>query len=361
MHKDIDTLFGSRGVHTLVDGQFGSTGKGVLASYIAREAHRYGIRFDGVLSNAGPNSGHTFYHGTAKVVLKQLPTFAVQMAMLAPASFTRQQHLPIYLTAGAIIDPEILRKEAFEYPGMICVHPNAAVITEADRNAEADLTGTIAAVAGTRSGTGMALARKVMRDPDATFAAFYAANPDYFRDTGVVVSAFGYHPNGRYFNEVSQGFSLGLNQRFYPKCTSRECTVSQSFSDAGIPPTAHARSYLSLRTYPIRVGNVDGHSSGEWYSDQVETSWEDLGVEPELTTVTQRVRRVATFSPTQLCEAVQANDPDVLFLNFLNYLSEERQQEFVKGVAQMMWSTFPKAVRILGGYSHRTEDVKWVA
>lgn len=342
----------------MVDGQYGSTGKGVLASFLACEAHRYGIRFDGVLSNAGPNSGHTFYHKGTKVVLKQLPTFAVQLAMFAPASWGPQQYVPIYLTAGAIIDPEILRKEAAEFPGMVFVHPNAAVITDADRNAEADPAGTVAAVAGTRSGTGMALARKVMRDPSAIFAN----NVDKMDlPSNVVCMPFGYHQNGRYFNEVSQGFSLGINQQFYPKCTSRECTVSQSFSDAGIPPTAHARSYLSMRTFPIRVGNVDGHSSGDWYDDQIETSWEDLGETPELTTVTQRIRRVATFSDQQMVDAVQANDPDIIFFNFLNYMKDEERTAFLRKAHYTLRTTFVKNHYVLGGFSHKTEDVQWLA
>lgn len=340
------SLFNPTGAHVLVDGQYGSTGKGVLGAYLAHRAIDAGsTNWGGVVSNAGPNSGHTFYHEGEKVVLKQLPTFAVAAAKMGLV-------LPVYLSAGAIIDPDILRKEAELYPGNIWVHPNAAVITAEDKANEH--SGTVAAVAGTRSGTGAALARKVLRDPSAVASAFF-----FTHGTPRNVKV-GYWPlewdQQRYFVEVSQGFSLGINQHFYPKCTSRECTVSQALSDAGIPPQGHARTYMAIRTYPIRVGNVDGHSSGEWYPDQVETTWEMLGQEPELTTVTQRVRRVATFSPEQFVDACRANAPDYVFVNFLNYLQADDQTGFMQYLSSLR-DGCPQWFGMLGCTGPTTKDV----
>ena len=314
-----DQLFESAGVHTIVDGQFGSTGKGVLAAWLARESVDKWCMFDAVISNAGPNSGHTFYYGGEKVVLKQLPTFAVAQAKRGVAP-------TIYLTAGAVIDPAILVAEAANYPGPIFIHPNAAVTTPKDKDAEH--SGTIAAVAGTRSGTGEVIARKVRRDPTAVMEYHRWAS---WLPHNVAISVFPIHwRTRRYFMEVSQGFSLGINQRFYPKCTSRECTVSQALADASLPPQASSKVYMSLRAHPIRVGNVDGHSSGDWYPDQVETTWEALGVPQERTTVTNRVRRVATFSVKQLCDAMYVNCPDYLFVNFLNYLGDTSSEKYIK-------------------------------
>lgn len=310
-------LFESTGAHVLVDGQYGSTGKGVLAAWLALKAVEEDVTFSCVVSNAGPNSGHTFYHGDEKHVLKQLPTFSVAQYLLRDKDYAPN----VILSAGAIIDPIQLAVEAEKYPGIdIYVHPNAAVITAEDRAAEH--SGTIAAVAGTRSGTGAALARKVQRDPKAVVGG--ARLPvQMTSQPNIKIAAVDFDTyNERVFVEVSQGFSLGINQTFYPKVTSRECTVAQAIADAGIPPRHVTKTYLSLRTYPIRVGNVDGYDSGEWYPDQWETTWEALGVEPELTTVTQRVRRVATWSDEQFLDACRANDPDIVFLNFLNYLPE---------------------------------------
>lgn len=319
-------LFGHAGVHAVCDGQYGSTGKGALAAFLAHEALNNDVQFSGVVTNAGPNSGHTFYWHNTKVVLKQLPTFGAYLA-LARCPITVQ------LSGGAIVDPDILRREAMQFPNLpIVVHPNAAVIRQEDKDAEH--SGTIAAVAGTRSGTGYALARKVMRDPKAVWGNH--GDREFSMPDNVMTGCTKLNPqSSRVFMEVSQGFSLGINQRFYPKCTSRECTVVQGMADAGFPARSIAKTYMAIRTFPIRVGNVDGHSSGDWYGDQSETSWDDLGQTPELTTVTQRVRRVATFSAQQFADALRANSPDFVFVNFMNYLPEDKREDFERFVANI--------------------------
>lgn len=312
-------LFEPTGAHVLVDGQFGSTGKGALASFLASQAVRSKAarRFLGVVSSAGPNSGHTSYFGQMKIVLKQLPTFAVHTHL---NGFT----LPVYLSAGAVIDPDVLRAEALKYKNIpIFVHQNAAVVAEKDREAEQD--GTVAAVASTQSGTGAAIARKVLRDPEAI-----ARNS--LKDMPPNVNLY-YYPlptkDWAYFFEVSQGFSLGLNSKFYPHVTSRECTAMQAIADARVPPNHVTKVYACFRTFPIRVGNLGDHSSGGWYPDQEETTWEKIGVEPEFTTVTNRQRRVATFSFTQFMHAIMANEPDWIAVNFLNYLEKREQEELL--------------------------------
>ena len=68
--KDWFTVDGS---YAIVDGQFGSTGKGLLAAFVERETCGHGNVPDTVATNAGPNSGHTFYDSLGnKHVLKQL-------------------------------------------------------------------------------------------------------------------------------------------------------------------------------------------------------------------------------------------------------------------------------------------------
>lgn len=351
------SLFDSHGIHCVVDGQFGSTGKGVLAAWLAKMAVSKDIEFRGTFSNAGPNSGHTFYHNGEKHVLKQLPTFAVATHLL-----TGEQPFvhPVILTAGAIIDPQILAVEATKYPDLdIYVNPNAAVIRQEDK--EAEHSGSVAAVAGTRSGTGVALARKVLREPDAVFSHFYHHNVGYFPRNVVCGEPIRFSPfEKRYFMEVSQGFSLGIHEsRFYPKTTSRECTVMQGIADARMPPRSVTRTYLSMRTFPIRVGNHEGFSSGDCYPDQQETSWEAIGQMPELTTVTQRIRRVFTWSDLQACEAVVANDPDFVFINFLNYLTEEGQRGILERLDDIRDDT-DHWFGIIGGWGATSDDVGFV-
>jgi adenylosuccinate synthase len=314
----MSNLFEKTGLHVMAGGQFGSEGKGLLASWLAKRAIEEDIPFAGCITSAGPNSGHTSYFGDEKIVLKQLPTFAVHM-------FLRSHAIPVYFSAGAIIDAELLVKEHLEFPDIpIFIHPCAAVILERDKVEELDASGSIFAIAGTRSGTGAAISRKVRRDPSAIYYNHSHRLFPYYEN----ITDLDYHP---YFMEISQGFSLGLNEaKFYPYTTSRECTFMQGMADARLPPTYYKKGYLCFRTFPIRVGNADGFSSGDWYADQTELTWADIGVPAELTTVTKRERRVATFSWNQFKDSAIANDPTHVFLNYMNYIGTVDQLEFYK-------------------------------
>lgn len=337
-------LFRVNGVHAIVDGQFGSTGKGALAAWLAEQAVKEDRDVEGCIYSGGPNSGHTFYHEGTKHVLKQVPTTAVALCLLTGYPST------VYLSAGAVIDPEILFDEANRYPQLrIFVDPNATVVSAEDKAEEH--RGSIAEVAGTRSGTGAAIARKIRRDPKA----IWRGQTFTHKPPNVVTRWHNIHPDEHfYFMEVSQGFSLGINSHFYPKVTSRECTVMQGLADARISPRRLAKTYMTIRTFPIRVGNVDGYSSGDWYSDQDELTWADLGVEPELTTVTKRERRVATFSDIQFEDAMRANDPDFVFINFLNYLGAEAQHEFIENIRL---KCADRRIGLIGGYGPYSADI----
>ena len=336
-------LFSHRGIHGIVDGQFGSTGKGALSAWLAEQCYR-NCHFYGAIYSGGPNSGHTSWFEDEQIVLKQLPTFAVYL-------LRRDVVIPVYLSAGAVIDRDILKEEALRYPRLpIFVHPNATIVTDEDK--EAEKTGSVAQVAGTRSGTGAAIARKVLRDPLA-IAAKSLGN----LAPNVVIQNHRVKPEQfAYFMEVSQGFSLGINSEFYPKVTSRECTITQGLSDARIAPRFLARCYMAIRTFPIRVGNVDGFSSGDWYEDQDETNWERIGVQPELTTVTKRVRRVATFSMQQFYEACYANDPDFVFVSHMDYLKLPDQIDLIESLCHARQKT-EKGFDFIIGKGPRVSDI----
>jgi adenylosuccinate synthase len=106
------------------------------------------------------------------------------------------------------------------------------------------------------------------------------------------------------------------------------------------------------------VGNVPGGNSGDCYPDQHELSWEDIGVEPELTTVTKRPRRVFTWSRHQVSDAFEANLPDVVFINFCNYLSEPRfVARYIDDVRNIAARHGKPDVRIFLGYGPRASDI----
>jgi adenylosuccinate synthase len=159
--------------------------------------------------------------------------------------------------------------------------------------------------------------------------------------------------------EVPQGFSLSVDGKFYPYCTSRNCTVMQALSDAGIHAHFIGRIAMSLRTYPIRVGSLPGQTSGDCYEDQEEITFESIGQEPEFTTVTGRKRRIFTWSRAQVYDAIIANRPDIVFLNFCNYVRDETVlAEMAKDINFATLSAGFYA-DILTGYGPNVEDVRY--
>ena len=321
-------------LNILIDGQFGSTGKGLVASYIGWYNH-----VDIAITNASMNAGHTFYVGDKKYVTKHLPITGIL-----------NKRSTIYLCAGAIIDPEFLIKELRIFdinPDRICIHPRAAIIEDQDREYESK--GSVKKIASTQSGVGSALIRKIDRK-----AKLAKDNPlikhmvkeidlSFYLDQGVIAGM-----------EVPQGFSLSINSGFsYPHCTSREITVSAALTDAQLHPSYLGNVFSVIRTYPIRVGHIieDGvkvGDSGPFFPDSKETTWKKLGVDPEYTTNTNRVRRVATFSMIEYHKMLKMFRPDYIFLNFANYLELKDLQRLLRKLPEVTHVCFsPKFEDIL--------------
>jgi adenylosuccinate synthase len=303
-------------VNIIIDGQFGSTGKGLFAGFIAK---RHDI--DLAVTNAAPNAGHTYIDGDLKIVAYHLPIAGILC-----------DKARIYLCAGAIIDPDLLIDEIKRHripQDRIVVHPRAAWLQPHHTRAEQGDGSAQTKLGSTRKGVGSALAGKVLRSEstiDKCTELFPYVTFGDLRESIV---------RGHYRNilmEVPQGMDLGLNYGLsYPHCTSREVSVSQALSDLGVHPSMLGAVTTTMRTYPIRVGHIvdpEGSilgDSGPCYPDQKEIEWSDIGVKPELTTVTKRVRRVFTFSEMQMRKAIEMHRPDVIFLNFANYCPDRMQ------------------------------------
>lgn len=329
-------------INIVIDGQFGSTGKGLIAGYIGETCH-----IDMAVSNAGPNSGHTYITRSGdKIITKQLP-----IASLVGNKPTA------YLCAGAVIDPDIVVEEIDKYePTEVLVDPRAAIISPECVAAEKHEASAATKIASTQKGVGEGLIQKIRREyavgnsPHAESIASYvdSVNLSHYCGQGATV-----------LMEVPQGVHLGINSGFWPHTTSREVSVSQALSDACVHPKHLGKVIMVIRTFPIRVGNIFGPDgvelgfSGQFFPDSEETTWAALGQPEELTTVTKRVRRVATFSWQQLRDAVRLCQPDYLMLNFLNYLSEPEQFNFIRKVR-----TVCPNIQLLGGYGPTFHDVK---
>lgn len=342
--------FNKPGASVLVDGQYGSTGKGLIAGVIAEACAG---KITHVTTNAGPNSGHTAFFGDEKIVTQQVPVASAFLEKL------ECNDVITLINAGAIVEPEILRREVESWLDhrRVLIHPTAAIIRPEDQAAD---KANVASIASTGKGIGPALINKLGRDIDAVCSREYLPILPLGMPVDLSWDRFWDWRRDTVFVETAQGFSLGLNSaRFYPNVTTRECTVMQAIADARIPAQMVDKVIATYRTYPIRVGNTETGYSGDIYGDQREVTWEELGLEPELTTVTKRVRRVFTWSRTQFRDSVAANRPDILFINFLNYMSPSAQRELGMWIfddyAAVMGRS-PEA--ILGGYGPRSEDVR---
>lgn len=319
---DISSFVKPGRASVIFDGQFGSTGKGLAGAWVGEHN-----AIDWCTTNASANAGHTSIIDGHPVVLFHIPSSFLTARRNGPIS--------IYINAGAIVDLDVLVREVEEL-GIrmheIVVNPNAAVILPEDAEAEKDKGSSQTKIASTQKGVGAALARKVRRDgPNLGQQIEQLRRKVPFQLSTVSLNREMQEHGKSVVVEVPQGFSLSLNSSgFYPHTTSRDCTLQQGLSDAGIAPRLFHKSMAVIRTYPIRVGNISADNgrqlgySGPVYPDQHETTWEALGLAEERTTVTKRVRRVFSFSNKQYEAMLRHSMPDVVLLNFANYCTRAR-------------------------------------
>lgn len=301
----------------IIDLQFGSTGKGLIAGYLAMD-----VEYDVVVTANMPNAGHTFIDAMGnRMVHKVLPNGIVSpdiiWALIGP---------------GAVFDPrrltqEYLQATKYGYKFNVAIHPNSVPLTDKHVATEAYLGN----IGSTKQGSSAAMIHKIMRSTEEPLPIAKVALREFQFPVGVyTVTNDDYmdivESSNRILCEGAQGYSLGINEQFYPYCTSRDCSPSRFLSDMGVPHYMLNEVIGTARTYPIRVGG----NSGPCYVDQEETTWGEIGVKPELTTVTQRERRVFTFSKEQIRKAMWQFGPDHVFLNFCNYLRTQEEFDWIK-------------------------------
>lgn len=319
-------------IEIIVDLQYGSCGKGLIAGIRAKQR---GV--DTIVTAWAPNAGHTFIdiHGNK----------FVHCAM--PNGVVSRQLKRILIGPGSVINPELMISEIEHlksrgYLGgvKIVIHPHAAVVTESHRAEEAQ---TMAKIGSTMKGVGAAVIQKIRRNVEDLNVAYTALARTELAQYVCSIREYNEEfDKGRKIQvEGAQGYSISMNHGFYPFTTSRDCTVHQTMSDCGLPYIRDITVIGAARTYPIRVNNR-GYTSGPCYLDQKELEWADVGVAPELTTVTRLPRRVFTWSTQQIEEAIRINNVDYVFLNFCNYeKSLQRMREMeddIKGAgAQVLW------------------------
>lgn len=291
-------------VTIVVGGQFGSEGKGKVAAIAVREQQAAAV-----VRIGGPNSGHT-PDGLRLSPLRQLPASAYE------------NNAVCVLPPGFYISPDLLLAEV-ELTGLafggLKIDPAAWVVTESDRNAEAEM-GLVGRIGSTGSGTGAAVSRRVMRCSETTVAGNIPALAPYLADTTSYLRGL-LNQGRRVVIEGSQGFGLSvLHGGHYPYATSRDTTAAGALSETGLSPLDVDDVIVVIRAFPIRVSGDSGPLPDE-------KTWKELtrrgGHDHDLletTTVTRQVRRVAQFDPDIVVRAVAANRPTTLVMNHLDYL-----------------------------------------
>lgn len=320
----------------IVDAQFGSTGKGLIAGYLAMRDQP-----DVVMTAWSANAGHSYIDANGRKFVHCMVANGIVSPNLRY----------VLIGPGSQMNAELLRDEILSCADIlkgktILLHRNAALILQKHVEEEA---GPMTKIGSTKKGCGAAMIAKIRRNPDDNNTV--GGNAEYMeehiyapvREAGVNIRTA---TDEEYMNVVydaeriqvegAQGFSLGINNGFYPYVTSRECTPAQVAVDVNLPLAFVDKVVATMRTYPIRVANRYNEAgeqigwSGPCYPDQKELDWKaDLGMEAELTTVTKLPRRIFTFSYEQTKAALSVIRPDEVFLNFCNYMEPDEVAEVV--------------------------------
>lgn len=295
----------------VVGGQFGSEGKGKISAFITlRESINICVRC------GGPNSGHTFVSEDGKnIILRQLPTGYVNPG-------TR-----LLIPAGALIDPLVVKKEMESFgihPSRVGVDGKCFVIRESDREAERALR-LRERLSSTLCGVGAAVSRRVLRGADAKLARDVVGEYPWLEALLTNVSeevneAVDF--DKKVLIEGTQGFGLSLyHSEYYPHTTSRDTSAAGFLSEVGVSPRLVTEVVVVFRTFPIRVA---GSQAGP-LKDEI--TWEELRKESgypyditEMTSVTNKVRRVGRFDWDLAKRAVIVNRPTRVAINGLDYL-----------------------------------------
>lgn len=308
-------LYG-RGYDRLVDvmigGQYGSEGKGHVASFIAAD-------YDVLVRVGGPNAGHKAYEEPEPYIFHHLPS-----------GTRRNSSASIVLGPGAVIKLSGLQKEIADCQlsrDRLVIDPQAMIIEAEDVVAE---RGLVAGIGSTGQGVGAATVRKILRtiaSPPVRLAKHVQELSPFIRDSREVFDDAFTH--GKHvFLEGTQGTGLSLHHGDYPFVTSRDTTVGGCLAESGLAPGRVRRVIMVCRTYPIRVGNPSEGKSGPMIK---ELTLKDIhkrsGIpleeleRTERTSTTNRERRIAEFDWLLLRKAASLNAPTDIALSFTDYLS----------------------------------------
>lgn len=297
-------------LEVVVGAQFGSEAKGHVVQRLTERAQKENKPVQ-VVRVAGPNAGHTGYDANGTPwALRQIPVAAVTDGPVI-----------LGISAGSEIDAPVvldefdrLRDAGLLKNKFLWIHGEATMITQEHKSAEnampthpgQELDDMVARLGSTGKGIGAARAERLMRrakrvvdDEDFVFECERRGIPIADPQHNVVDAM---DANGHLIIEGTQGYGLGLRAGFYPQCTSSDCRAIDFMAMAGVHPWQFLTTdvWAVARIFPIRVAGNSGPLKGE-------TTWGELGLPDERTTVTKKIRRVGAPDWDLVREAVRAN------------------------------------------------------
>lgn len=289
----------------IVGGQFGSEGKGSVAAALATRAGDNLL----ALRVAGPNAGHCVigrYGESADMLCEPYEGNWKWKLRCVPVAAVVNPDAELGLAAGSEIDFDVLRREVelldrhgYGVGDRLTIDPAATVINQRHRAAESARALTDR-IGSTGKGIGAARADRIWRE------ALTVRDLDCKQRLDLRVARLGSDVWGHdeVHIEGTQGYGLGLHTDYYPQVTSSDTRAIDFLAMAGISPwdreVEELEVWVALRTRPIRVAGNSGPLTAE-------TSWEAEGLEPERTTVTNKIRRVGQWDPGLANAALDSN------------------------------------------------------
>lgn len=299
----------------LVGGQYGSEGKGAIASKIANEYQMH-IRV------GSPNAGHTIYWNGEKHVMQSIPC-----GWINPEA-------KIVIGRGALINMKQFMKELVHimqyYPNFLdrlYIDPEAGILSEKFHEQEGGVNGEMhKRIGSTGEGVGIARIARINRNTDE-FKRFKDVAKEYglekcMQHNTPKFIAFNQDLGDNILIEGTQGSALSLLHSHYPYCTSIDTNTAGIISEVGIAPSRVTNVLMVVRTYPIRVAGNSGYMKNE-------ITWEELSYRlgkqmvPEHTTVTKKIRRIAEWDDELFEQSCILNAPTDIALMFADYIDPE--------------------------------------
>lgn len=296
----------------LVGGQYGSEGKGAIAAHVAND-YQVHVRV------GSPNAGHTIYWNGAKHVMQSIPC-----GWINPDA-------TIVIGRGALLNMKQFMKELVHilryYPNFLdrlMIDAEAGILDEKFHEEEGGTEGEMhKRIGSTGEGVGPARVARLQRDPSKfrqfkDVASEYGLSECMVTNTPMCLA----HLQDNRFNiliEGTQGSALSLLHSYWPYCTSVDTNAAGIIAEVGIAPSRVTDVLMVCRTFPIRVAGNSGPMKNEISWSEI-VDKDGVCVEPEKTTVTHKVRRIAKWDDELFNQSCILNAPTEIALTFADYV-----------------------------------------